>query len=127
MNRTPIENQADLRIGVVEFIAPDEIKVQLDIEAPDGIAANAGIPREFPRINSYVIVPNEGGFIVCQVEWIAMEKSNFPKRTGMQDYGLIDLPFPIRKMKIAPLGILKTNSKGAFKFQRGVHSFPSIG
>jgi hypothetical protein len=81
MSRTPIENQADLRIGVVEYIAPDEIKVLLDIEAPDGIAANAGIPREFPRINSYVIIPNEMGFIVSQVEWVSglwINRPSFP-------------------------------------------------
>ena len=127
MSRSPVENHADLRIGVVEFIAPDDIKVQLDLEAPDGIAANAGVPREFPRINSYVLIPNEGGHIVCQVEWINIERSPFPKRKGYQDYGLIDLPFPIRKMKVAPLGILKMNAEEKFKFQRGVHSFPSIG
>ena len=127
MSRTPIENQTELRIGVVEYIAPNEIKIQLDIEAPDGIAANAGIPREFPRINSYVLIPNEAGYIVSQIEWIAIERSSFPKRKGYQDYGLIDLPFPIRKMKVAPLGILKTESKNSFKFHRGVHTFPSIG
>lgn len=127
MSRTPIENHASLRIGVVEFVAPDEIKVQLDLDAPDGISANAGVPREFPRINSYVLIPNEGGSIVCQIEWIAIERSPFPKRKGYQDYGLIDLPFPIRKMKLTPLGILKVSSTETFKFQRGVHSFPSIG
>ncbi|MCG2419359.1 ATP-binding protein [Aequorivita sp. F47161] len=127
MSRTPIENQASLRIGVVEFVSPSEIRVQLDIDAPDGIAANAGVPREFPRINSYVLVPNEGGQIVCQVEWIAVERSPFPKRKGYQDYGLIDLPFPLRKMKLAPLGILKRGRKEDFIFHRGVHSFPSIG
>lgn len=127
MSRTPIENHASLRVGVVEFVSPDEIKVQLDLDAPDGISANAGVPREFPRINSYVLIPNEGGSIVCQVEWIAVERSPFPKRKGYQDYGLIDLPFPIRKMKLAPLGILKMPTKDNFKFQRGVHSFPSIG
>ena len=127
MSRSPIENQASLRIGVVEFVAPDEIKVQLDLDAPDGIAANAGVPREFPRINSYVLIPNEGGHIVCQVEWIAIERSPFPKRKGYQDYGLIDLPFPIRKMKLVPLGILKIYANETFKFRRGVNSFPSIG
>lgn len=127
MSRSPIENHASLRIGVVEFVAPDEIKVQLDLDAPDGVAANAGVPREFPRINSYVLIPNEGGHIVSQVEWIAIERSPFPKRKGYQDYGLIDLPFPIRKMKLAPLGVLKMAANESFKFQRGVHSFPSIG
>lgn len=127
MSRSPIENHAELRIGVVEYISPDDIRVQLDLEAPDGIAANAGVPREFPRINSYVLIPNEGGHIVCQVEWINIERSPFPKRKGYQDYGLIDLPFPIRKMKVAPLGLLKMDANESFKFHRGVHSFPSIG
>lgn len=127
MSRTPIENHASLRVGAVEFVAPDEIKVRLDLDAPDGISANGGVPREFPRINSYVLIPNEGGSIVCQVEWIAIERSPFPKRSESQDYGLIDLPLPIRKMKISPLGVLKMPTKDTFKFQRGVHSFPSIG
>lgn len=127
MNRTPIENQSELKIGVVEFIAPNEIKVQLDIESPDGIAANAGIPRPFPRINSYVLIPNEAGYVVCQIEWITIERSPFPKRKGYQDYGLVDLPFPIRKMKVVPLGILKVSADNKYNFQRGVHSFPSIG
>ena len=127
MDRSPIENHAALRIGVVEFVSPAEIKIQLDIDAPDGVAANAGIPREFPRINSYVLIPNEGGDIVCQIEWMAVERSQFPKRKGLQDYGLIDLPFPLRKMKVAPLGVLKMSASETFEFKRGVHSFPSIG
>lgn len=127
MSRTPIENQASLRIGVVEYVSSGEIKIQLDLDAPDGISANAGIPREFPRVNSYVLIPNEGGSIVCQVEWISVERSSFPKRKGYQDYGLIDLPFPLRKMKLSPLGILKVLDRESFEFRRGVHSFPSIG
>ncbi len=127
MTRTPIENQSELRIGVVEYTAPNEIKVQLDIEAPDGISANAGVPRAFPRINGYVLLPNDSGYIVCQIVWIAIERSPFPKRKGYQDYGLVDLPYPIRKMKIVPLGILKTKEKQSFVFQRGVQSFPSVG
>lgn len=126
MSISPVEYGASLRIGSVEFVSPDEIKVGLDLEAPDGIAANAGTPRAFPRINSYVLIATESGFIVSQVEWIAVEKSPFPKRKGFQDYGLIDLPFPLRKMKVSPLGILTAN-KGDFKFKRGVLSFPSIG
>ncbi|MFD2631816.1 ATP-binding protein [Idiomarina piscisalsi] len=126
MNISPIEHSASLRIGSVEFVSPDEIKVGLDLDAPDGIAANAGTPRAFPRINSYVLIATESGFIVSQVEWIAVEKSPFPKRKGFQDYGLIDLPFPLRKMKVSPLGLLKSDGKN-FKFRRGVQAFPSVG
>lgn len=126
MSISPIEHSTSLRIGSVEFVSPDEIKVGLDLDAPDGIAANAGTPRAFPRINSYVLIATEAGFIVSQVEWIAVEKSPFPKRKGFQDYGLIDLPFPLRKMKVSPLGLLKSDGNN-FKFRRGVQAFPSVG
>jgi hypothetical protein len=114
-------------MGTVEYVSPDEIKVSLDLEAPDGVAANAGIPRSFPRINNYVIFPSEAGHIVGQIEWIAVERSPFPKRKGFQDYGLVDLPFPMRKMRVNPLGILKVDENDTFLFRRGVQTFPSIG
>lgn len=127
MSFSPIEHAASLRIGTVEFVSPDEIKVALDLEAPDGIAANAGIPRSFPRINSYVLISTEAGYIVGQIEWIAIEKSAFPKRKGFHDYGLVDLPFPLRKMRVNPLGVLKSENNNQFIFNRGVQTFPSIG
>jgi uncharacterized protein len=127
MSFSPIEHTASLRIGVVEFVSPDEIKVALDLEAPDGIAANAGVPRAFPRINGYALISTEAGYIVGQIEWIAVERSPFPKRKGFQDYGLVDLPYPLRKMRINPLGILKTNQNNKYFFKRGVQAFPSVG
>lgn len=127
MSFTPIEHSSSLRIGTVEYVAPDEIKVLLDLEAPDGVAANAGVPRSFPRINNYVIIPSEEGYIVGQIEWIAVERSPFPKRKGFQDYGLVDLPFPLRKMRVNPLGILKVDEDDNFLFRRGVQTFPAIG
>jgi hypothetical protein len=75
MSISPIESNASLRIGVVDFVSPDEIKIGLDLETPDGIAANAGVPRAFPRINSYVLIAAEAGHIVAQIEWIAVERS----------------------------------------------------
>jgi hypothetical protein len=121
-----MEHSASLRIGAVEFVSPDEIKVGLDIEAPDGIAANAGVPRAFPRINSYVLIATEAGHIVAQIEWIAVERSPLPIRKGFADNGLVDLPFPLRKMRVNPLGILKIDGK-EFRFERGVQTFPSVG
>ncbi|MDR0910659.1 MAG: ATPase, partial [Spirochaetaceae bacterium] len=98
MNITPIEHLASLQIGTVDFVSPDEIKIQLDTEAPDDIALNAGMPRPFPRINSYLLIHNEDGYIVGQIEWITIENSPYPKRQGFKDFGLIDLPYPLRKM-----------------------------
>lgn len=127
MSYSPIEHTASLRIGAVEFVSPDEIKVGLDLEAPDGLAANGGIPRSFPRINGYVLIATEAGYIVGQIEWIAIERSAFPKRKGLQDFGLVDLPFPLRKMRINPLGVLKHETGDKYIFKRGVQIFPSIG
>lgn len=127
MSLTPFEYAEGLHIGIVEFVSPDEIKVGLDIEAPDSVALNTGTPRAFPRVNSYVLIPNDAGYLVGQVEWMTVERSAFPKRRGMQDFGLIDLPFPLRKMSLNPLGTLRRIQQDKYKFQRGADAFPTIG
>jgi len=131
MSVTPFEHAEGLRIGSVEFVSPDEIKVSLNIDAPESVALNAGVPRPFPRVNSYVLIPNDEGFLVGQVEWLTVERSTFPKRRGMQDFGLIDLPFPLRKMSLNPLGTLRRrivdNKQEEYSFRRGADAFPSIG
>ncbi len=129
MSETPFEHAGSLRIGTVDFVSPDEIKVLLDIEAPDSVALNAGSPHPFPRVNGYVLIPVDDGYLVGQIEWLTVERSSFPKRRGMQDFGLIDLPYPLRRMSLNPLGTLrvKPNSVSEYGFRRGADSFPSIG
>jgi hypothetical protein len=127
---TPLAYADSLRIGSVDFVSPDEIKVFLDIEAPSDVALNTGVPRPFPRINNYVLLPCDSGFLVAQIEWITIERSQYPKRKGMQDFGVIDLPFPMRKMSLTPLGVLKEEKDGKesrFTFSRGVEVFPTVG
>lgn len=126
MITTPIEHLASLRVGTVEYISPDRIEVQLDIESPDSVALNTGTPRNFPRINSYVMIPIDLGFVVGQVSWITIQRSPYPKRNGFQDFGLIDLPFPLRKMELQPIGTLCATENG-YKFKRGLETFPSVG
>ena len=126
MITTPIEQLASLRIGTVEFISPDRIEVLLDIESPDSVALNTGTPRNFPHINGYVMIPIDLGFVVGQVSWITIQRSPYPKRSGFQDFGLIDLPFPLRKMELQPLGTLVATKNG-YKFKRGLEAFPSVG
>lgn len=126
MATTPIEYLASLRIGTVEYISPDRIEVQLDIESPESVALNTGTPRNFPRINGYVMIPVDLGFVVGQVSWITIQRSPYPKRRGFQDFGLIDLPFPLRKMELQPVGTLRSVEDG-YKFKRGLESFPSVG
>ena len=131
MSFSPLAYADSLRIGSIDFVSPDEIKVLLDIEAPDNLAMNTGTPRPFPRINGYVLVPSDAGYLVAQVEWITIERSQYPKRKGMQDFGLVDLPYPLRKMSLNPLGGLAYEGQSAgkerYSFRRGVETYPTVG
>jgi len=123
---SPISKISSLTIGTVESVAPDEIKVLLDIDSPRNTALNTGVPTPFPRINSFVLVPNESGAVVGIVVWLGVERSAYPKRQGLKDFGLIDLPFPLRKMAVCPIGTL-LSEKNKWRLERGVQSFPSVG
>lgn len=131
MSQSPIAYSNSLRIGTIDFVSPDEVKVLLDIEAPDRVALNTGTPRPFPRINGYVLVPSDQGYLVAQVEWITVERSQYPKRKGLQDFGLVDLPYPLRKMSLNPLGCLlyagREGEKDRYEFRRGVETYPTVG
>ncbi|MEZ8504473.1 ATP-binding protein [Vibrio splendidus] len=130
MSSLPIEQGEQLRVGTVDFVSPNEIRAILDIDSPDSVALNAGTPRNFPRVNSYVLVSCDNGYLVGQIEWLAVESSPYPKQRDIQDFGLVNLPFPQKKISLNPVGTLKrVSTKGAdsFKFQRGSESFPSIG
>ena len=48
----------NLTIGTVEFISPREIKVLLELNAPQNTALNTGVPTLFPKINGFVYLPN---------------------------------------------------------------------
>lgn len=129
MSDTPFSHAESLRIGTVDFVSPDEVKVLLDIEAPDAVALNAGGVQPFPRVNGYVLLPVDDGYLVGQIEWLTIERSAFPKRQGIHDFGLIDLPYPLRKMSLVPIGMLRMQSgkEERYIFQRGAHALPSVG
>lgn len=132
MSLSPLAFADSLRIGTVDFVSPDEIRVLLDIDAPGNTALNTGTPRPFPRINGYVLAPGEHGHLVAQVEWITIERSPYPKRRGMQDFGLLDLPYPLRKMSLNPLGLLSNTGRDkegrqCYEFKRGIQAYPSVG
>ncbi len=128
MTQTPFEHAENLRIGTVDFVSPDEIKIALDIDAPDSVALNAGNPRPFPRVNGYLMVAVDEAFLVGQIEWLTIERSAFPKRRGMQDFGLVDLPYPVRRLRLNPLGMLRVQADDrSYVFRRGVDAFPSVG
>lgn len=132
MSLSPLAYADSLRVGTIDFVSPDEIRAQLDIEAPDQVALNTGEPRTFPRVNGYVLIPCDGGYLVAQVVWITIERSQYPKRQGLKDFGLIDLPYPLRKMSLTPMGVLSlsdeiTKSTTSYEFHRGVEGYPTVG
>jgi DNA helicase HerA-like ATPase len=116
----------NLTVGTVEYVSPREIKVLLELNAPQNTALNTGVPTLFPKINGFVLIPNEAGALVGIISWIGIEHATYPKRKGFKDFDLIDLPFPLRKMSVSPLGILKKSEDG-YKIERGVYSYPSVG
>ncbi len=125
-----IDAASALTVGTVEFVAPDEIKVILELDAPQATALNTGVPSRFPRINGFVLIPNETGALVGLVSWLGVERAAYPKRTGLRDFGLVDLPFPLRKMSVNPVGTLRVRSGGdgaSYELERGVAVFPSVG
>jgi hypothetical protein len=129
---SPIEQLSNLVVGVVESVAPDEIRVLLELDAPHSTALNTGVPAGFPRLNGYLLIPNEAGATVAYITWIGIERSPYPKRSGLKDFGLIDLPFPLRKMSVSPVGTLtarrdRVNASTVFELARGVLAFPSVG
>jgi DNA helicase HerA-like ATPase len=125
-----VEAASALTVGTVEAVASDEIKVILELDAPQATALNTGVPSRFPRINGFVLIPNETGALVGLVSWLGVERAAYPKRTGLRDFGLIDLPFPLRKMLVNPVGTLRLSTgecAEAYELERGVSVFPSVG
>jgi DNA helicase HerA-like ATPase len=129
---SPIERLSQLTVGVVESVSPDEIRVLLQIDAPHSTALNTGVPTSFPRLNGYVLIPNEAGATVAYIAWIGIERSAYPKTGGLKDIGLVDLPFPLRKMCLCPVGTLtskrdRITATTKYQMSRGVAAFPSVG
>jgi len=130
MQQFDFDHLRNLTIGTVDYVSPNEIRVVLDLSAPQNTALNTGVPTLFPRINGFVLIPNENGALVGLISWLGVEHSQYPKRKGYKDFDLIDLPFPLRKMSITPMGTLKQVGKienKEYQLERGVYSFPSVG
>ena len=126
-----VQHLGERVVGTVEEVTADRITVLLDPDAPQATALNTGIPAGFPRINGYVLIPNESGSTACVISSVRIDRLPFPKRKGtQQDFGLVDLPFPSRVMSLTPLGTLKSRPRGedlSFEVNRGVDVFPSVG
>lgn len=118
-------------IGTIESVTVDRIDVVLDLDAPQVTALNSGLPNPFPRINGYVLIPNESGATVGMTSAVRVARLPLPKRRDIQqDLGLVDLPSQSRLMNLIPLGTLRMDSRGVsqrLEMRRGVDVFPAVG
>jgi len=127
---TATEFAASQAIGVVESVSPREITVRLDHSAPQATALNAGHVQRFPRINGWVLIANEVGYLVGTVTWLGIEPDALSSASQRGDRALLDLPFPRRRLKLSPLGTLLWRNRqgtGTPELVRGVVSYPSVG
>ena len=123
---TPLAIADSLRIGSVDFVSPDEIKVLLDVEAPRRCAEWCSAPISCITVMSLF---QWAGF-VAQIEWITIERSQYPKRKGIQDFGIVDCCFHCAKWVWILLGFERNNWKGWkfwIRFFPWVEIYPTVG
>jgi uncharacterized protein len=128
---TLVERLASLAVGRVETVTAARIDVVLFSETPQVTALNAGVPRSFPRINAYVLIPNETGAVVAIIKEITIGPQRQPRRReSAQD--IVDFPLPFRIAVAIPFGTLIRGSdagdrQSAYRLERGVSALPSVG
>jgi uncharacterized protein len=130
MTVVTITEIAGLHVGTVESCTATEIKVTLESDAPQATAFNTGQPQGFPRLNGYVLMPNESGAVVGLITQVAIEPGP-PNRRGA-DAALVEFPSMRRRLYINPLGTLEIARAAAtparrFRLRHGVTAFPSVG
>ena len=130
----PITDLASLKVGTVQTVSTKEITAELEYDTPYTTALNTGNITDFPRINSYIIIPNGMGWLVGMVIWLGITKDNYSQSTyRAKNNDFINLPLAKRIIIITPLGILKhqtdkkKNSDFKYTIERGIPAFPSVG
>ncbi|MDE0521024.1 MAG: DUF87 domain-containing protein [Boseongicola sp.] len=128
---TIVERIGTLSIGRVEAVTAEEIRISLFDETPQATTLNTGVPTGFPRVNAYVLIPNETGAVVAVVSAIFIARAKPPSQRRHDD-ALVDLPFPSRTIVTIPVGTLLHEGKEAsglphFALERGVPVLPSVG
>jgi hypothetical protein len=127
---SPTAFAASQVVGVVESVSPTEVTVRLAVDAPQATALNAAHLQRFPRINGWVLIPSEAGYMIGSVTWVGVERAALPAAVSRLAKDLLDLPFPARRLKLTPLGTLRWFSRdGAQRAEliRGIASYPSVG
>ncbi len=127
---TIVERIGTLSVGRVETVTADELRIALFNETPQATALNTGTPTGFPRVNAYVLVPNETGAVVAAIKEISIVRAR--PGNGKKDEALVDLPFPARTVIAIPFGTLfregeDEDGQPLYSLERGVPVLPSVG
>ena len=128
--QTPIETISGFRIGTVERCSASEILVGLNRDAPRATALNTGQVQPFPRINGYVLIPNEIGGVVGLI--IRLNSETEASAVSPVDKTQLKTTEGLTKLTISPIGVLERSLDQidghlAYKLHRGIAAYPSIG
>ncbi|BBY87848.1 ATP-binding protein [Mycolicibacterium tokaiense] len=119
-------SQETLTVGHVVEVTPSAVTVELDIEAPHGTSINHGVLQRFPSVNGFVALPCEAGVILAIVLWLGIVDSPALARTR-QEAGVLGLPTGGRRLKAMALGLVRRDSRGELRLERGALTFPTVG
>lgn len=108
----------DRKIGVVDSVSTNEIKGFLLDEAPKNISILEGNITFFPRINSYLVIPNETGWLVGMISWIGYNHAVTNNE--------VNLPQGQRMIYLNVMGHIVETLHG-LEFERGAFSLPTVG
>ena len=109
---------SDRCVGIVDSVSSYEVKGFLLDEAPTSVFLRSGSMMLFPRINGFLLIPNETGCLVGMVTWIGYNH-NFSEND-------VNLPKGSRIISISILGHL-VNTINGMVFERGAFSLPTVG
>lgn len=104
-------------VGIVDSVSAYEVKAFLLDSAPRNVALSGGISL-FPRINGFLVIPNETGSLVGMITWIGYNHQKNENEVG--------LPKGMRMISLAILGHIVNTIRGKV-FERGAFSLPTVG
>ena len=122
---TTTEFRAGLVIGTVQSVSSEILEVSLELDAPHGTALNARELTRFPRINGLVIVPSETGDVIGIITWIGVLPVSSRPQGDVR--GVVNLPETERRLRVIPLGTIRSDMPGMLEVSRGVLLFPTVG
>ena len=118
-------------IGIVEAVSSNSVEVGIIPEAPRGSGLHNGVLQQFPRINSFIVIPTGASSVLAIVVWVGIDvdRTSVTRRSPDQ----IRLPTPRRRLRAVPLGQLTSASAETslagriMRLDRGATHFPIVG